>query len=492
MVMESLNIKYVPKEYVKVSDRLSIDSRAIKGKNIMLSHSVERIEDDSLIFLGRVLEHTPTIDYFGFNVWLDVSYPFVVLVPGRRGTGKSYTLGILAEGLNLTKNETPTTTKKTRHSAVIIDTLGQFWQMKYKPNANDYEGKKQLRDLVDWGLAPLAMDDIQVFAPRGMKIAEFWREFSIKFCEVEVGELTGLLDVDLYQDRMGQLLLHIYERVEEGGYQSAHIDEETNEVIKGDFVPLSRDFDIDDLIKCIDSDHEIISKTTGFEVQTRRALRNRLMIMNKWKIFSERGTPINEIVKEGTLTVIDLESADQDLRNLVVAVLTRKIFQARSEARKREKLAETGGPSASGKGAPLLMPLWLIIDEAHEYCPATGRTAAKEPLIRFAKEGRSIGLGLMMATQQPSALSEKISSQTEILISHALAFANDIQSLENRLVNKKVEVFHGKNESHSFEDQIRLISPGTAFVSMVNVSSVFLLMLRPRLTMHGGKAPKMG
>jgi hypothetical protein len=103
-----------------------------------------------------------------------------------------------------------------------------------------------------------------------------------------------------------------------------------------------------------------------------------------------------------------------------------------------------------------------------------------------------MGLGLIMATQQPSALSEKISSQTEILISHALAFANDIQSLENRLVNKKVEVFQGKNESHSFEDQIRLISPGTAFVSMVNVSSVFLLILRPRLTMHGGKAPKMG
>jgi hypothetical protein len=83
MSVESLDIKYTPKEYIKVGDRLSIDSRAIKGRNIILTHSVERIEDDSLIFLGQVLEHTPIIDYFRFNVWLDVSYPFVVLVPGR-------------------------------------------------------------------------------------------------------------------------------------------------------------------------------------------------------------------------------------------------------------------------------------------------------------------------------------------------------------------------------------------------------------------------
>lgn len=492
IAMESLGIKYIPKEYVKVGDRLSIDSRAIKGKNIILSHSAERIEFDSIIFLGKVVEHTPTVDYFGFNVWLDTNYPFVVLVPGRRGTGKSYTLGILSEGLALNKDESPITTKETSHSVVIIDTLGQFWQMKYKPNANDYEGKKQLEDLNDWGLKPVALSNIQVFTPKGMKIGESWKELSIRFCEVEVGELAGLLDVDLYLDRMGQLLLHIYERVDEGGYQSAHIDEKTNEVVKGAFIPISKDFDIDDLIGCIDSDHEIISKTTGFEVQTRRALRNRLMIMRKWKIFSDKGTAINEIVKEGTLTVVDLEGADQDLRNLVTAVLTRKIFQARSEARRQEKLAETEGADTFFKKSPILTPMWLVIDEAHEYCPSTGRTAAKEPLIRFAKEGRSIGLGLIMATQQPSALSEKISSQTEVLISHALAFASDIQSLENRLVNKKVDTFQGRNQSHSFEDQIRLISPGTAFVSIVNVSSVFLLMLRPRLTMHGGKAPKMG
>ena len=488
--MESLRARFVPSQYIKVTKRLTIDKRAVKGNNIIICHSEEKIDKKSLIFLGRVLQHTPVNDYFGFNVWLDVSYPYVILVPGRRGTGKSYTLGIFAEGLSLTKEDTPITTKKKGHSLVIIDTLGQFWQMKHKPSNTDEEGRKQLAQLASWGLKPSPVNNMQVFIPKGEKSAKDWKELSLRFSEVEVGEMAGLLEVDLYQDRMGQLLLHIYTKVKEEGYQSAHLSEETGKIVKGGFVEPVNDFDISSLIKCLDSDCEIISRSIGYEVQTRRALRSRLMVMRKWKIFSGNGTPISEICKEGTVTIINLEGVDQDLRNLIVAVITRKSFQAREATRRREKLVETGETLTSDTsfGIP---PLWLIIDEAHEFCPAVGRAAAKDPLIRFAKEGRSIGLGLIMATQQPSALSQKISSQAEILIGHALAFFSDINAFENRLVNMKVDEFQGRGRTLSFVEQIRLIPPGTAFVSAVNISSIFLMVLRPRLTLHGGKAPRM-
>ena len=489
--MESLKARFVPSQYVKVTKRLSIDKRAVQGKNIFICHSEEKIDKESLIFLGKVLEHTPVNDYFGFNVWLDVSYPYVILVPGRRGTGKSYTLGIFAEGLALTREDAPITTKTKGHSVVIIDTLGQFWQMKHKPSNADEEGRKQLAQLASWGLQPLSVDNLQVFTPKGEKTAKGWKELSLKFSEVEVGEMGGLLDVDLYQDRIGQLLLHVYTKVKEEGYRSAHLLEQTGELVKGEFVQPVKDFDISSLIKCLDNDYEVISRSTGFEVQTRRALRSRLMVMRKWKIFSGNGTAISEICKQGMVTIINLEGVDQDLRNLIVAVLTRKIFQAREATRRREKLVEVGEALASDAsiGIP---PLWLIIDEAHEFCPAVGRTAAKDPLIRFAKEGRSMGLGLIMATQQPSALSQKISSQAEILIGHALAFSSDINAFENRLVNMKVEEFHGRGKTLSFTEQIRLIPPGTAFVSAVNISSIFLMVLRPRLALHGGKARRMG
>ncbi|MEM3697618.1 MAG: ATP-binding protein [Candidatus Bathyarchaeia archaeon] len=489
--MESIKGKFSPAIYIKSTKELIIDPRAVHGRNIILCQSEEKIDRDSLIFLGKVLDHTPVVDFFGYNVWLDVSYPYVIMVPGRRGTGKSYTLGVIAEGLALTKHKSPVTTKSKSHCVVIIDTLGQFWQMKYKPTPNDEEGKRQLELLKSWDLEPTAIDNVQVFVPRGTKLMDSWKELSINFSEVEVSELAGLLDVDLYQDRMGQLLLHVYTKTKEEGYYSAIISEQTGEPIKKEFVPPKHNIDIDSLIKCIDSDYDVLSRSSGFEIQTRRALKSRLMAMRKWKVFAEKGTPISEICKEGMVSIINLEGVDEDLRNLIVAVLVRKIFQAREITRKMEKLSEAKGEQISRDANVRIPPVWLIIDEAHEYCPATGRTAAKEPLIRFAKEGRSLGLGLVMATQQPSALSPKISSQVEIIIGHALAFSRDIEAFEDRLVNIKVDEYQGKSRTLTFAEQIRLLPPGTAIVSAMNVSSTFLMTLRPRLTLHGGKAPKM-
>jgi hypothetical protein len=278
--------------------------------------------------------------------------------------------------------------------------------------------------------------------------------------------------------------------VTEEGYHRATIDENTGNIVVGKLIEPKEDFEIADLIRCIDEAHEVISPTIGFEVQTRRALRSRLQELSRWKIFSSQGTQIADVFKGGYATVINLEGVDEDLRNLIVGVLVRKIFQARETARKSEKLAEVG-ESTLQTGEARLPHGWILIDEAHEFCPASGRTASKEPLIRLAKEGRSLGLGLFLATQQPSALSERISSQVELVISHALAFAADIRSLSERLVNNTVDNYEHRTETITFEQQIRLLPPGIAFVSAVGLPRVFLTMVRPRLTLHGGRAPKM-
>ena len=78
---------------------------------------------------------------------------------------------------------------------------------------------------------------------------------------------------------------------------------------------------------------------------------------------------------------------------------------------------------------------WVLIDEAHNYCPTTGISSSKEWLIKFVKEGRSYGLGLVGTTQQPSALDGDLTSQVNVLICHSLAFAQDIQAARDRLLN---------------------------------------------------------
>jgi hypothetical protein len=490
MGIPALKSKFVPSQFIKVAQRMTLDQKIVSGQNIIVTRNVGQVDLDSLVLLGKVLEHKPQPDYFGFNIWLDVSYPYVALIAGRRGTGKTYTLGVFAEGFALTLREAQVTTKNSSHALLIIDTLGQFWQMRHTAAARNEEEKQQLKQIADWGLHPCKVERTQVYVPAGTKIVNDWKELRFLFSDVQVSELAALMNVDLYQDRMGQLLYHVYSQVAEEGYQSASVDEHTGTLVIGSTVKPKRDFEVSDLIQCIDHDHEVISSTVGFEVQTRRALRSRLEVMSRWKIFSSSGTAISEVFKKGYATVLNLEGIDEDLRNLIVGVVVRKIFQARESTRKREKLAEVGA-SVSPVGSVSVPQGWILVDEAHEFCPAAGSTASKEPLIKLAKEGRSLGLGLIIATQQPSALSEKLSSQVELVVSHALAFAADIRSLTDRFVNSMTDKYEHPAETLTFEQQIRLLPPGTAMVSAVGMPRVFLATVRPRLALHGGRAPKM-
>jgi len=480
---------YKPSMYIKTDEPIKVDHTRLQVHNLIVMRNGDGSEPKSLLYLGKVLEHTSAPDLYLYDVWLDIGYPHVALVPGRRGTGKSYALGVFAEGLALTERESNVTTKGIGHTVLIFDTLGQFWQMGSKLIGRDSEERKQLDDIDRWGLQPLEIKKLQVFVPTGKEKPAEWKELKLRFCEVEPSELAGILGVDLYQDRMGQLLYHIYAKIREEGYRMASIDESSGKITQGGYVPPKSNFDVQDLISCLDSDYEVISPNIGYEIQTRRALRSRLVEISRWKIFASVGTAIDEIFKKGYVNVVNLEGIDEDLRNLIVAVVVRKIFQARESTRRREKFQEAGLKIEIG-GTPV-SPGWVIIDEAHEFCPNVGRTAARDPLIRFAKEGRSLGLGLIMATQQPSALSEKISSQIELVISHALAFAADIRSLSDRLVNRVVPEFHHRSGVVSFEEQIRLLPTGSALISAVGIPRAFLMTMRPRITMHGGKAPTM-
>lgn len=43
----------------------------------------------------------------------------------------------------------------------------------------------------------------------------------------------------------------------------------------------------------------------------------------------------------------------------------------------------------------------MLLDEAHEFLPDTGKTAATDALVTILREGRQPGVSLILATQQP-------------------------------------------------------------------------------------------
>ena len=51
------------------------------------------------MLLGSVCELSTAKSRLNWGVWLDAEFPHVILIAGKRGSGKSYDLGIIAEGL---------------------------------------------------------------------------------------------------------------------------------------------------------------------------------------------------------------------------------------------------------------------------------------------------------------------------------------------------------------------------------------------------------
>ena len=87
-------------------------------------------------------------------IYLDVNKPHSILVAGKRGSGNSYTLGVIAEGIANLPPEI-----KSNLTTILFDTMGIYWTMKY-PNFKD----STLLDYYE--LKPAAMAPI-IYVPIG-------------------------------------------------------------------------------------------------------------------------------------------------------------------------------------------------------------------------------------------------------------------------------------------------------------------------------------
>ena len=69
-----------------------------KTKNVTFANEDQK-NPKHAVLLGKIEETSETNNLFNYNAWIDTDFPSIVMVYGRRGTGKSYTLGCIAEGL---------------------------------------------------------------------------------------------------------------------------------------------------------------------------------------------------------------------------------------------------------------------------------------------------------------------------------------------------------------------------------------------------------
>ncbi|RLI98890.1 MAG: ATP-binding protein [Candidatus Aenigmatarchaeota archaeon] len=376
------------------------------------------------------------------KVFIDLLRPHVILICGKRGTGKSYVAGVIVEEIASLPEEF-----RNNLAVVIIDTMGIFWSLK-KPN-------EQQKDLLkQWKLEPKGFKNVKVFVP--FKQVEEFKKAGIP--------IDGGISIAPYEFSPEEWSLAFNLKRTEP--LAIALEKNLNELAEQ-----KEEFTIEDLIIKIRDDEE-----TSKEV--RNALENMLSVANQWGVFGTQGVNIDEIVSPGTISVVDVSrlraTEAWSVRNLIVAILTRKIYQARVIARKEEELAKLEGREIK-KSFPMV---WLVIDEAHNFC-GTEESVSLAPLLTIAKQGREPGVSLVVITQMPNKIHQDILSQCDLVISHRLTSRADIEAL------------HAVMQTYMQEELWKYINliprwVGAAIILDDNLEKIFLVQIRPRLSWHAG------
>ncbi len=390
------------------------------------------------------------------NILMDVARPHMMLVCGKRGTGKSYTLGTMAEEISFLPEKT-----RKNLAVLIFDTMGIFWTMKF-PNTRDAEL------LSEWDLEPKGIEcnlatpyaHFESFRKAGVPADT---PFAFRLSELNANDLCMAFGLDLYGPQ-GVLI--------ERAMKNLHED-------KGEF-------GLPDLLDKIGTD-------PSADPTTRGSVENRLLAAEDWGIFHEQGTPLSKIVQGGKVNIIDMSpysSAVQgwSIRSLVIGLLVKKIFLARTFSRRTEELR-----TLEASKHPILPPseykaempmCWFVIDEAHEVLPLHGTTPATEPLLQVIREGRQPGLTLTLATQQPGKIHSDVITQSDMVLSHRVTAAMDVTALNQIMSNYMTYTIE------KYLDSLPRVR-GSAIILDDNSEKVYAVRVRPRLSWHGGASASL-
>jgi uncharacterized protein len=412
--------------------------------------------DKGTFLLGKHYVKMGQTSSLSTGIYMDVLRSHVVSVFGKRGTGKSYTLAGIAEGMvgidpDLVKNL----------GVIIFDTMGIFWTMKF-------ENKKDEKLLKEWEI-PFAKYNTCVYVPIG-NFKEYKDRgipvdlpFSINPGELSVGDWCSIFEVDM-TSQFGTVI--------------------------GRIVPALRKerpaFSLRDIISAVNAD-------TNTNSDVKAAVQNMFSAAEDWGLFSEKSTPVTDLAVGGQITILDISpyavsGGRSNIRALVIGIVAKKLFNERMIIRKAEEIDSIRKATSFSRvpeNAKKEMPLiWLMVDEAHEFMPRQGSTPATNALMTILREGRQPGLSLVLASQQPGQIHTDVMTQSDIVISHRITAKIDVDALGTLM-----QSYMREGLDKSLNDLPRV--KGAAVLFDDTNERLYLMRVRPRATWHGGSSPSL-
>jgi len=404
----------------------------------------KRFKERGLIYLGKGYVKMGNYTSLSNLIWMDIARSHVVLIAGKRGSGKSYSIGVMAEELSDLPKEA-----KQNIAPLIFDTMGIFWTMKFK-------NEKDKSLLSEWKLKSKNLP-VRIFVPYG-KFEEYEKnqipvdkKFAIKASELEIEDWLLTFNLGII-DPISILIEKIITNLKEQ----------------------KKNFSIKDILEEINKSEE--------KEEIKKASSALFEAASTWGIFSEQAIEITELIEAGKTSILDLSCYSSvstfNVRALVIGLVSRKLFTERMAARKKEEIA-----SLYGRDEKKEMPLiWLFLDEAHEFLPAKDKTPATDALIQLLREGRQPGISMVLATQQPGAIHRDVMTQSDIILSHRVTAKPDITALNNIMQTYLLESIN------KYLDDLPSLK-GSAIILDDNSERIYPIRIRPRFTWHGGEAP---
>lgn len=439
-------------------------------------------DTSEMIKIGRLTEYGRTMD-----INMSVSSEKVIAIFGKRGQGKSYTLGSLVEGL-VTKESTTSISKlENRRAVLLFDTLNIFQWMNVPLNSehrSDYsEINKQAEALDGWDIKPEELK-VKVWFPAGFPNdydPERHNKLLLRISDFSLEDWGLLLGLDTIRDIKGQLLAEVFLKVTSIGW-----DHSNDQHIQ----PNNR-YSVNDMLDCLENDVDF--QNGVYRSETVRAIRQQLSAFSRLPLFQGEGTELNKLLEPGQVSVILLNRLPQDLRGVLVSILIRRLLSERAAASEATKdlmvnpsLGEDNKQELHEILKTAVPKTWVVIDEAQNVIPSERKTSASESLVKLVKEGRNFGLSFVVTTQQPKALDYAVMSQVETFIIHKLVSSKDIEYVIENMKTEFPAEIKEDIRNLSPKELLRDIGRGQVVVSDTNSPRAFVMQVRPRVSVHGG------
>lgn len=407
------------------------------------------------------------------EVLLSTEKEQVIAVVGKRGSGKSFTLGVLCEGLCAIPTESAVGRQTRPRATLLFDPLDIYWPTQFLSQESSNEEANRLAKLAEHYRFGDVEFDVCVYRPgrRADADPEWLSGFTLPLSALRDEEWELLLGASLFSEPIGQALLDVLR---------AQPTDEAN-------------VSFANLYSSLDSPNI----QSAYHRETLRALRQRLRSLELSGLFSTEGSALTDLLRAGRLSVVMLARLSQGFRAAVIAVLTRMTFTARNETAFLEKrLALEPGLSEEQReslehgvanGPPRTV---VVLDEAQSFLAPNTPGMARDLFVRLVKEGRNIGLSAIVATQQPSALDRRILSQVETFIVHQLVTEPDIRAVRENLKSVAPTSIEIRRDNFDISSVLRALSKGECLLSAADTNASLnrasLVKIRPRATTHGG------